>query len=252
MSKIVMITGAASGIGLGCARRYASMGCRLILAGRRIGKLSDIAEGLSAEFNTSCIPLRMDVRVLAEVEDAINGLDNDWKDIGILINNAGLALGMQPFYEGDPADWETMIDTNVKGLLYVSRKVAGLMIARGDGHIVNIGSVAGKETYINGNVYCATKFAVDSLTRSMRMELLPHGIRVSQVAPGAVETEFSWVRYKGDAEAASRVYKGFRPLVGDDVASVVAFITSLPSHININDIVVMPTAQANTVHLKRD
>jgi len=189
--------------------------------------------------------LELDVRDKEQVKEAVSGLTPGWKNIDILVNNAGLALGLNLFQDGSEDDWETMIDTNIKGLLYVGKAVANLMISRGYGHIINIGSIAGKEVYPKGNVYSATKHAVDAITKGMRQDLLKDGIRVTQVAPGAVETEFSIVRFKGDEEKASRVYHDYRPLRPGDVAEVVYFSTTLPDHANINDVVIMPTDQAN-------
>jgi 3-hydroxy acid dehydrogenase/malonic semialdehyde reductase len=187
----------------------------------------------------------MDVRHREEVEQALQGLPESWQQVDILINNAGLALGFTPLHEGDPADWDTMIDTNIKGLLYATRIIAPGMINRCKGHIVNIGSTAAKDTYPNGNVYCATKRAVEALSEAMRMDFLPYGIKVTAVHPGAVETEFSVVRFKGDMQRAAQVYQGFQPLTAADVADVIFYCTSLPPHVCINDLVLTPTAQAN-------
>jgi 3-hydroxy acid dehydrogenase/malonic semialdehyde reductase len=188
----------------------------------------------------------MDVTDRESVERVINGLPDEWKSIDILVNNAGLAVGLDPIQHGNPDDWEQMIDTNLKGLLYVSKAVLPLMIARQKGHIINIGSIAGKEVYPKGNVYCATKHAVDALTKSMRIDLLGNGIKVTQIAPGLVETEFSLVRFKGDEERASKVYQGYKPLEGKDIAEIAFFITTLPDHVCVNDILMTPLAQANS------
>lgn len=242
--KTVLVTGATAGIGEACARKYAAEGYRLILTGRRAERLDNIAEELANQYGTESLVLVFDVRNREEVEAILNDLPQEWIDIDILVNNAGLAVGLEAVQEGDIDDWETMIDTNIKGLLYISRAIAPIMVKRGKGHIVNIGSIAGKEVYPNGVVYSATKHAVDALSKGLRMDLLKHGIRVSQVAPGAVETEFSVVRFKGDESRAGEVYKGYKPLSGDDVADTVFYITNLPPHVNINDLVIMPTAQA--------
>ena len=192
-----------------------------------------------------------DVRKQDEVEKSIESLPAAWKEIDVLVNNAGLAVGMNPIQEGVIDDWERMIDTNVKGLLYMTRAVAPLMVERNQGHIINIGSIAGKEVYPNGNVYCGSKFAVDAITKGTRIDLLPHNIKVTQVAPGAADTEFSLVRFKGDKERADSVYNGFTPLNAEDVAEVVWYVTTLPSHVNINDLVIMPTAQASSMHFNK-
>ena len=251
MKKIALITGATSGIGQAIARRLAKEGYdliitgrRLIITGRRAEKLEAVAKELSAE--AKVLPLVFDVRHLDEVQKNLGNLPEEWRNIDVLVNNAGLAAGLEPLQEGLIDDWERMIDTNVKGLLYVSRTILPGMIARKKGHVFNLGSIAGKETYLNGNVYCASKHAVDSLSRSMRMECLPYNIKVTQICPGAVETEFSMVRFHGDQQRADNVYKGFTPLKGEDIADLVAYCVNLPAHVCLNDIVVMPTAQANS------
>ena len=250
MSKIVLITGATSGIGEACAQLFAKEKYNLILAGRRTDKLESVAFQLSAEFGVETKHLTIDVRVKNQV-DQLNDLPEEWKKVDVLINNAGLSLGLDPINAGDTSDWDTMIDTNLKGLLYVTKLVSSWMVNERKGQIINIGSIAGKETYANGNVYCATKHAVDSLNKAMRIDLLPHNIRVTAVHPGAVETEFSEVRFKGDADRAKKVYDGFTPLFASDIADAIWFAVSRPAHVNINDMVIMPSAQANTVHLKR-
>jgi len=249
--KIVLITGATSGIGLACARIFAKNGYRVIITGRRNDRLKKIATEFSEKYNTEVLPLCFDVREREKTEQMLNCIPKSWKKIDILINNAGLASGINPIQDGIVDDWDKMIDTNLKGLLYVSKSIIPLMTARKKGHIINIGSIAGKEAYLNGNVYCATKAAVDSLTKAMRIDLLKNNIKVTQVAPGAAETEFSVVRYKGDNDTAKKVYDGYKPLNGSDVAQVVYFTATLPAHVNINDVVVVPTAQANTVHINR-
>jgi NADP-dependent 3-hydroxy acid dehydrogenase YdfG len=250
--KLVMITGASSGIGEACAIKYASHGYNLILTGRREERLLKLSSTLKLTYGAECLVLTFDIQKADEVETAMKTLSGKWKEIDVLINNAGLALGLNSIQEGNISDWETMIDTNLKGLLFITRFIAPLMIARKKGHIVNIGSVAGREVYPKGNVYCATKHAVDAISRAMRIDLLPHGIKVSQIAPGAVNTEFSLVRFKGDQQAANNVYQGFQPLMGADVADVVYFVTSLPSHVTINDLLIMPTAQAAAGIIKRE
>jgi len=245
MNRIVLITGATSGIGRACAYRFAAEKDFLILTGRRKSRLDELGSALQAEFNTRVLTLCFDVRNRAEVEHSLSTLPASWEAVDILVNNAGLAVGLNPLQEGETDDWERMIDTNVKGLLYVSRTIVPGMVARRKGHVINIGSIAGKEVYPNGNVYCATKFAVDALTKGLRMDTVKAGIKVTQIAPGAVETEFSMVRFKGDADRAGGVYKGFVPLSGEDVADAVFYVCSLPDHVNINDLVIMPTAQAS-------
>lgn len=244
MNKIALITGATSGIGRAIAFRLAKEGYSLIVTGRRREKLQEVAGSLSSQ--TKVLPLVFDVRRLEEVERNLKNLPEEWQGIDVLVNNAGLAAGMEPLQEGLIDDWERMIDTNIKGLLYVSRTILPGMIARKRGHVFNLGSIAGKQTYMNGNVYCASKHAVDSLSRSMRMECLPYNIKVTQICPGAVETEFSMVRFHGDAQRAGNVYKGFTPLKGDDIADVVAYCVNLPAHVCLNDIIIMPTAQADS------
>lgn len=252
MKKTVLITGASSGIGEACAHIFARENYRLILTARRAEKLESVRQSLVSEYNAEVICLHFDVRNRADVEQHLQNLPSEWNTIDVLINNAGLSLGLEPFYEGDVNDWETMIDTNVKGLLYVSKAVASAMIKKQSGHIINIGSVAGKESYANGNVYCSTKAAVDSLSRSMRIDLLKHGIKVTAIHPGAVETEFSIVRFKGDVQRAKSVYQGFEPLHPEDVAEVIYFAASRPAHVNINDLLLMPTAQANATTIHRN
>lgn len=251
MNKITLITGATSGIGLACAEKFASHKHDLIITGRREKRLFELTQKLQNEFGINVIPLAFDIRNKEEVDAAIAKIPPDWK-IEILINNAGLAAGLSPVDEGSVDDWEQMIDTNIKGLLFISRAIIPKMIDAQKGHIVNIGSIAGKEVYPKGNVYCASKHAVDALTKGMRMDLLPHGIKVSQVAPGLVETEFSLVRFKGDTEIADSVYKGYKPLQGEDIADAVYYVTSVPSHVNINDLLIMPTAQASATILHKN
>ena len=251
MSKIVLITGATAGIGEACARLFAEQKYNLILVGRRSERLKDLAQSLINDFNVQILIQTIDVRNKAEVSE-LKSLPANWQNIDILINNAGLSRGLDPIHEGNIEDWDTMIDTNVKGLLYVTKAVSPGMVSRKTGHIVNIGSIAGKETYANGNVYCATKHAVDSLNKAMRIDLLPFGIKVTAIHPGAVETEFSEVRFKGDSEKAKKVYQGFEPLHAQDIAEAIWFAVNRPPHVNINEMIIMPTAQANTTNLKRD
>lgn len=253
MEKIVFITGATAGIGEACAYKYAENGFKLILSARRKEKLEKLAHELSEKYKAAVLPQVFDVRDRDAVKAVVSGLPDEWQDIDILVNNAGLALGLNPIHEGLEDDWDTMIDTNIKGLLYMARAIAPGMVKRGEGHIINIGSIAGKEVYPKGNVYSATKHAVDALTKGMRLDLVEHGIRVSQVAPGAVETEFSMVRFKGDHDRAGKVYKGYTPLLAEDIAEAVYFVSSLPPRVNVNDIVVMPADQANatTFHKKQ-
>lgn len=245
MNKITLITGATSGIGLACAHIFGKHKHSLIITGRRSDRLKKISTELTELYGVEVLPLTFDVREQKAVKEAIDNLPEKWKKIEILINNAGLAAGLNPLQEGSIADWEQMIDTNIKGLLYVSRAVTPLMINNKKGHVINMGSIAGKEVYPAGNVYSGTKHAVDALTKGIRMDLVQHGIRVTQIAPGAVETEFSMVRFKGDKERAEKVYQGFQPLLPEDVAEVTFYATTLPAHVNINDLVIMPTAQAS-------
>lgn len=248
MPKIALITGATAGIGEACARLFASYGYNLIITGRRTDRLRQLSEELKLRDGVEVCALTMDVRHKSEVETQLNGIEEHWKAVDVLINNAGLSQGLDPLQNGDTDDWDTMIDTNIKGLLYVTKVVSNWMIARKDGHIINLGSIAGKEVYQNGNVYCASKHAVDALNKAMRIDLLPHNIRVSAIHPGAVETEFSEVRFKGDTDRAKKVYEGYEPLTAQDIAETVWFMVSRPKHININDLVIMPLAQANTVY----
>jgi len=249
MPKIAFITGSSAGIGAATATILAQNGFDLLLAARRLDRLETLATELQAQYGVRVHTFALDVRNRAEVSAQLNALPAEWQNIDLLVNNAGLSQGLDTFHEGNLDDWDTMIDTNIKGLLYVSRLVSEWMVARKTGHIINIGSIAGKETYANGNVYCATKHAVDSLNKAMRIDLLPYGIRVTGIHPGAVETEFSAVRFKGDIERAQKVYDGFEPLIAQDIAEAIWFAVSRPAHVTINDLVIMPSAQANTSHL---
>jgi 3-hydroxy acid dehydrogenase / malonic semialdehyde reductase len=245
MEKTVLITGGTSGIGRSCAHRFAKEGHKIIITGRRLERLESIASDLMKKYNSRVAVLAFDVTKRLEVEKAIGSLPDEFVHIEVLVNNAGLALGLSPIQEGEPEQWETMIDTNIKGLLFVTHAVVPLMVANGRGHIINIGSIAGREAYSSGNVYCATKAAVDSLTKAMRIDLVTKSIKVTQVAPSSVETEFSMVRFSGNEDAAKAVYQGYDPLTPDDVAEVVHYVTTLPPHVNINDLLIMPTAQAS-------
>lgn len=252
MNQIALISGATSGIGEATAKLLAQNNYKLILTGRRKEKLELLKKEIQEKTSAEVVTLNFDIRSLEETQSAINNLPKQWQKIDVLINNAGLAAGFNTLQEGVIDDWERMIDTNVKGLLYLSRIVSPIMIQRKKGHIVNISSIAGKETYPFGNVYCATKHAVQSLTRGMRLDMLKHGIKVSSVSPGAVETEFSLVRFNGDEEKANQVYKGFTPLFAQDIADTILFILSRPKHVNIDDILVMPTAQAFSREINRE
>ena len=251
MNRIVMITGATSGIGLACAEIFAAHGDNLILTGRRTDRLETISREIIGRHGVKVKTLNFDVRNKEAVFTTIGSLPDEWCKIDILINNAGLAVGLSTIQNGEVDDWERMIDTNVKGLLYVTRAVLPGMVGRKQGHVINIGSIAGKEVYPYGNVYNGTKFAVDALTRAIRIDTVEAGIKVTQIAPGAVETEFSIVRFKGDIEKADGVYKGFEPLHPEDIADTVYYVSALPVHVNINDVVIMPTAQASASILNK-
>lgn len=246
MNQIVFITGATSGFGKACAVKFAQHHYNLILNGRRTERLESLKKKLEEQYSISCYLLPFDVQNQQAVFDSINSLPQQWKQIDILINNAGLALGRDWFHEADVTDWNTMIDTNVKGLLYVSKAVVPFMVERKKGHIINLGSIAGKEVYERGNVYCASKAAVDFISKSMRVDLLPYHIKVTAIHPGAAETEFSIVRFKGAEETAKKMYEGFHPLSAEDVADIIFYTASLSPHVCINDIVVTCTQQANT------
>ena len=252
ISKIALITGATSGIGEACAHLFAQQGYNLILVARRSERLEKISRHLEDKYAIETITLIADVREKESVSAVLDGLPAQWKNVNVLINNAGLSRGLDPIDKGNTDDWDVMIDTNVKGLLYVTKIVSGWMVEQKSGHIINIGSIAGKEVYPNGNVYCATKHAVDALSKAMRIDLLPHGIKVTAIHPGAVETEFSIVRFKGDESRAKAVYDGFDPLLASDIAEAIWFAVSRPAHVNINDMLIMPTAQANGMIIKKD
>jgi 3-hydroxy acid dehydrogenase / malonic semialdehyde reductase len=248
---IVLITGATSGIGRASAMRLAKDGYRLILTGRRAVTLKKLTIYLESKYNTECLSIPVDVRDYSTLKKSFLALPEDWKSIGILINNAGLAAGLDTVQDGSLDDWNQMIDTNIKGILHMTHLVAPGMVARKKGHIINIGSIAGKEVYPKGAVYCATKHAVEALTLGMRQDLVPFGVKVSSVCPGAVETEFSLVRFKGDQDRADKVYDGFEPLEPEDIADVICFIITRPAHVNIQDVLIMPAAQASATIINR-
>jgi NADP-dependent 3-hydroxy acid dehydrogenase YdfG len=248
---LVLITGATSGIGKSTAQLFAKNGHDLIITGRREDRLKEIKTQLETDFIIKVTTLCFDIRKLSEVENAISTLSSENKKIDVLVNNAGLAAGLGPIQSGNIDHWERMIDTNVKGLLYISRAISNLMIENKKGHIINIGSIAGKEVYANGNVYCATKHAVDALNKAMRIDLLPHNIKVTAINPGMVETEFSIVRFDGDSDKAKKVYEGLQPLTPDDIAETIYWVTNRPPHVNINDIIITPTVQATATNVIR-
>jgi len=245
--KIVFITGASAGIGLACAQAFAPQGAKLVLAARRRDRLTGLAAELKAAFGTASHIIALDVRDRKAVAKAVKDLPAKWKDIEVLVNNAGLSRGLDKVQEGKISDWDEMIDTNIKGLLYVSRAVLPGMVARGRGHVINIGSIAGREVYPSGNVYCATKHAVGAITKGMRLDLNGTGVRVSTVDPGLTETEFSIVRFHGDLGKANDFYKGYRPLLAEDIAEAVVFAATRSLHVDVAEILVLPTAQASTM-----
>ena len=249
--KIALITGATAGIGYETALLLAQNNYNLILTGRRKERLDAIQNQLESEFGCKILTLNFDIRVKAEVEEALNSIPEEWRAIDLLLNNAGLAAGLAPVNSADVDDWEAMIDTNIKGLLYATRIVTPWMVERHSGHIINISSIAGKESYPNGSVYCGTKHAVSAISKSMRIELMPFGIKVTTIAPGAVDTEFSLVRFRGDQERANQVYKGFTPLSGKDIAETILFVLSRPAHVNIDDLLIMPVDQASARDFNR-
>jgi len=249
--QVVFVTGASAGIGEACARAFAAEGCRLLLAARRIDRLEALAPELRAAGAPETRLVALDVRDAGAVAGAVEALPAPWKEIEVLVNNAGLSRGLDRLHEGALDDWNEMIDTNVKGLLHVDRAVVPLMVARGRGTVIHLGSIAGRQVYPSGNVYCASKFAVRALTEGLRMDLLGTGVRVASVDPGMVETEFSLVRFHGDAARALSVYKGMRPLLAADVAEVIVFAASRPPHVNIAETLVLPTDQASAVNVHR-
>ncbi len=249
--RVVLITGASSGIGLACAKIFAQEKASLVLAARRWERLQTLAEELQKTFNSNVHVVAMDVSDRAQVESTLSSLPEPWNEIDILINNAGLSRGLDKLYEGKFQDWEEMIDTNVKGLLYVTRYLVPGMVSRGRGHVINIGSIAGHQTYPGGNVYCATKAAVRALSEGLKLDLLGTPIRVSSVDPGLVETEFSQVRFRGDNQKAEKVYQGMTPLTPEDIAEIVLFCASRPPHVNLSEILVLPTAQSSATLVDR-
>jgi NADP-dependent 3-hydroxy acid dehydrogenase YdfG len=248
----ILITGATAGIGEATAMAFAAEGWNIILTGRRKERLQQLKELLEREYPIEVFTLCFDITKLQEVERSMASITKPWQAIDVLVNNAGLATSYELIEEGKPEDWDIMIDTNVKGLLYVTHMVLPWMISQHQGHIINLGSIAGKEVYPKGNVYCATKHAVDALTKAMRVDLLPHGIRVTGIHPGKVATEFSLVRYKGDTARADAEYKGYVPLQAFDVAEAILWAATRPAHVCINELTIMPTAQANTAHLLKN
>lgn len=248
MKRIVFITGATSGIGKASAQAFAANGDNLIITGRRKERLDELKLELENAHSAKVLSLHFDVQIKKEVDDAINTLTAEWKNIDILVNNAGLALGRDLFNDADIQDWETMIDTNIKGILYVSKAILPAMITRNKGHIINIGSIAGDDMYERGNVYCASKAAVEAISKTMRIDLLPHNIKVTNIKPGAADTEFGIVRFKGDADKAAATYAGYQPLVADDIAQSIFYCASLPAHVCINELTITCTAQANGIY----
>lgn len=252
MSKTIFITGASSGIGEACAEVFAHEGYNLLLCARRFQRLEEIKDRLTKQYPKLAIHIfELDVRNYDEVKTKIDNLPEEWKNINVLINNAGLSQGLDAIQDGDIGDWDRMIDTNVKGLLYVTKTVIPLLENQEGAHIVNLGSIAAKEVYPNGNVYCASKHAVDALNQAMRIDLLSKGIKVTGINPGMVETEFSEVRFKGDKGRAKNVYLGIEALTGKDIAETISFVISRPQHVNINDLIIMPTAQASGTIINR-
>ena len=252
MPKIVFITGATSGFGKASAYKFAAHGYDLILNGRRTDRLQTLADDLENKYNVAVLQLPFDVQIQKDVFESIHTIPEKWMAIDVLVNNAGLALGRDYFEEGSLEDWNTMIDTNVKGFVYVAKAVSQLMAKRKHGHIINMGSVAGKEVYEKGNMYCATKFAVDAISKGMRIDMLRHNIKVTAINPGAAETEFSIVRFKGDEGTAKSIYNGIKPLTAEDVADVIFYCASLPEHVCINDLTISCTRQANAIYFNRE
>jgi NADP-dependent 3-hydroxy acid dehydrogenase YdfG len=249
--KIALITGATAGIGYETALLLAQNNYNLILTGRRKERLESIKNQLELTSGCQILTLNFDIRIKADTEAALNSIPEEWRAIDLLVNNAGLAAGLAPVNSADVDDWEAMIDTNIKGLLYTTRIVSPWMVERRTGHIINITSIAGKESYPNGSVYCGTKHAVSAISKAMRIELMPFGIKVTTIAPGAVDTEFSLVRFRGDQERANQVYKGFTPLSGKDIAETILFVLSRPAHVNIDDLLIMPVDQASARDFNR-
>lgn len=252
MSKLALITGATSGIGEATAVKLASLGYNLILTGRRLERLVILSEKLELEYKIKTLTLNFDIRKNDETTNAINSLKEDWRDIDVLVNNAGLAAGLEKFQDGLWSDWEQMVDTNIKGLLFISRLVTPWMIERKQGHVINISSIAGIEAYEKGSVYCGTKHAVQAISKGMRIDFLPHNIKVTTICPGMVDTEFSLVRFKGDKERAVNAYKGLTPLFAEDIADAIEFVVTRKPHVCINDMLIMPTAQATATYNYRE
>jgi 3-hydroxy acid dehydrogenase/malonic semialdehyde reductase len=248
---IALITGATSGIGKSTAIEFAKHGYNIIITGRRQERLTELKSSLISDYKINVLDLCFDVRHEHEVSKAMASIPEEFKHIDVLVNNAGLAAGLSTIQDGKLSHWEQMIDTNIKGLLYVTKSISQIMIQNKKGHIINIGSIAGKEVYANGNVYCATKHAVDALNKGMRIDLLPHGIKVSSVNPGMVDTEFSLVRFDGDIERAKKVYENIVPLKPEDIAETIFWMATRPAHVNINDLIIMPTIQANSTTVLR-
>ena len=248
---VALITGATSGIGKQTALLFAKNGHDIVITGRRQERLLELKKHIETEYKVSVLDLCFDITIEKDVESAVNSLSGKFKNIDFLVNNAGLAAGMAPIQNGNINHWEQMINTNIKGLLYVTKHISNKMIEQKKGHIINVGSIAGKEVYANGNVYCATKHAVDALNKGMRIDLLPHGIKVSAINPGMVETEFSIVRFDGDEERAKKVYDNIVPLKPEDIAETIYWMATRPAHVNINDIIIMPTIQANATTVLR-
>ena len=251
MKKIALVTGATSGIGKATSHLLASNGYDLIVTGRREYLLNELVQWIITETGAEVLPLCFDIRDQDQVEKAVDSLTGKWKKVDLLVNNAGLAVGLEPVQSGVVDDWDRMIDTNVKGLLYISRKISAGMVAWESGHIINLSSIAGHEVYANGAAYCASKHAVQAITKSMRIELLPYGVKVSSISPGMVDTEFSIVRFKGDQQRAENVYKGLTPLNAQDIAEAILFMATRPEHVNIADLIIMPTDQASARDFRR-
>ena len=251
MNPIALITGASAGIGRAAAELLARNDFDIIITGRRAKNLETLEEEIRSKTTVDVLSLAFDIRDPEAVKSACSNLSGKWENVDVLVNNAGLAAGMSKIHEGSLEDWEQMIDTNIKGLLYITRIISPGMVKRGKGHIINLGSIAGKEAYENGNVYNATKFAVDGLTRAIRIDLVDYGIKVTAIHPGAVETEFSMVRFKGDTDKANKVYEGFTPLYAEDIAEAILFAVTRPPHVNVNDMLIMPTSQACSYKLVR-
>lgn len=251
-NKLVFITGTSSGIGKACARAFAALGANMVLVARRFDRLQNLVHELTTKFDIKALPIQMDIRDWDLVQKTINSLPHHFSRIDILVNNAGLSRGLGKIYDAEVLDWEEMIDTNIKGLLYVTRAILPGMVERNSGHIINIGSVSGREAYPGGSTYCATKAAVKLLTQGMRIDLLGKNIRVTNIEPGLVDSEFSLVRFRGNEDRAAKVYHGFEPLHAEDIADAVVYAATRPSHVNIAEMLVLPTAQATTMLVHRD